>query len=109
MAHAPDEQPSWEPVTEGVDRLPVPGGWICRTDQGVVFVPDKAKKSPTWIPAQSGRARRPYTLNDGEGRPRHWPGSGLVMSVYSNRAVVPPSEGVAEAAAPSSCSADLYC
>ena len=43
MAHAPHERPSWEPVTEGVDRLHVPGGWIYRTDRGVVFVPDKAQ------------------------------------------------------------------
>jgi hypothetical protein len=39
----PDEQPTWEIVTPGVDRLPVPGGWIYRTDRGVVFVPDKAQ------------------------------------------------------------------
>ena len=32
----PDEQPSWEIVIPGVDRLLVPGGWIYRTDRGVV-------------------------------------------------------------------------
>ena len=36
-------QQAWKPVTDGVDRLPVPGGWIYRTDRGVVFVPDKAQ------------------------------------------------------------------
>jgi hypothetical protein len=36
-------QPIWESVTEGVDRLLVPGGWIYRTDRGVVYVPDKAQ------------------------------------------------------------------
>jgi hypothetical protein len=44
---APDDgpkgQPDWETVAAGVDRLPVPGGWIYRTDRGVVFVPDKAQ------------------------------------------------------------------
>ena len=33
------DQPAWEAVTGGVDRLPIPGGWIYRTDRGVVFVP----------------------------------------------------------------------
>ena len=37
-------QPAWEAVTDGVDRLPIPGGWIYRTDRGVVFVPDKAQE-----------------------------------------------------------------
>jgi hypothetical protein len=45
--NAPDDGPKgqsdWETVTAGVDRLPVPGGWIYRTDRGVVFVPDKAQ------------------------------------------------------------------
>jgi|SRR4051812_1945400 hypothetical protein len=36
-------KPTWEAVTDGVDRLPVPGGWIYRTDRGVVFVPDRAQ------------------------------------------------------------------
>ena len=27
-----------------IDRLPIPGGWIYRTDRGVVFVPDKAQE-----------------------------------------------------------------
>jgi hypothetical protein len=31
-------------VTDGVDRLPIPGGWIYRTHRGVVFVPDKAQE-----------------------------------------------------------------
>ena len=37
-------RPAWEAVTDGVDRLPIPGGWIYRTDRGVVFVPDKAQE-----------------------------------------------------------------
>ena len=36
-------QATWEAVTAGVDRLPVPGGWIYRTDRGVAFVPDRAE------------------------------------------------------------------
>jgi hypothetical protein len=27
-------QPTWEAVTDEVDRLPVPGGWIYRTRSG---------------------------------------------------------------------------
>jgi len=38
------DQPAWEAVTDGVDRLPIPGGWIYRTDRGVVFVPDQAQE-----------------------------------------------------------------
>jgi hypothetical protein len=50
-----DEPPGWEAVTPAVDPLPVPGGWIYRTDPGgVVFVPDRTGKyPPAWIPAQS--------------------------------------------------------
>jgi hypothetical protein len=40
-----DEPPGWEAVTPAVDPLPVPGGWIYRTDPGgVVFVPDKDRE-----------------------------------------------------------------
>ena len=57
-------QPAWEAVTDGVDRLPIPGGWITEPTAVSCLSLTRPRKFPTWIPGQSASARRLYYAGD---------------------------------------------